>query len=169
MLSTGDLSAVETAGGLHLDAQGSHAHGAAHGILHGPAEGDALLQLLSNVFGHQLGVDVGVLDLHDLQVNGLAQALLQLGAELLDLLAALADNHTGTGAVHIDTDAGVVALDLDLGHAGGVQTLLQLVAELVVLYQEVAHFLIAGIPTGVPVFDDTHAQTVGIHFLSHAS
>src|SRR5699024_958891 len=43
VLHAGDLGAVQAAGDLGLDAQGTHAHGAAHGVLHGPAESDALL------------------------------------------------------------------------------------------------------------------------------
>ena len=40
-------------------------------------------------------------------------------------------------------------------------------ADLLILDDQIAHLLITGIPTGIPVFDDAHAQAVGIYFLSH--
>src|SRR5699024_2606950 len=150
-----------------LDALGAGAHGAAHGVLHGPAVADALLQLLGDVLRHQLGVHVGVADLDDVQLDGLADHLLHVLAVLLDELAALADDHAGTGAVEVDGHAAVAPLALDLGHLGVVEGLLQVVADLLVLNKEIAHLLIAGIPTGIPVLDDAHAHAVGIYFLSH--
>ena len=59
------------------------------------------------------------------------------------------------------------ALDLDLGHAGAVQGLFQVFTDLLVLHDQVADLLVTGIPAGIPVFDDAHAQAVGIDFLSH--
>ena len=49
----------------------------------------------------------------------------------------------------------------------GKQQLLQVHADLVVLDQQVADLLIAGIPAGIPVLDDAHAHTMGIDFLTH--
>ena len=61
----------------------------------------------------------------------------------------------------------VAALDLDLGYACTVQALLDELADLVIFDQKIADLLIAGIPTGIPVFDDAHSEAVGINFLSH--
>ena len=36
-----------------------------------------------------------------------------------------------------------------------------------ILDQKIADLLIAGIPTGIPVFDDADPQAMGINFLSH--
>ena len=102
VLNAGDLAAAETAGAAGLDALGAGAHGAGHGVLHGAAVRDALFQLLGDVLRHQLGVHVGVLDLDDVQLHLLADELLNGQAILLDLLAALADDHAGPGAVQID-------------------------------------------------------------------
>ena len=129
--------------------------------------GDTLLQLLSDVLSHQLSVHVGVLHLNDVQLHLLADHLLHSQTILLDLLAALADDHTRTGAVEVDGDGVGAALDLDLGHTGAVQGLLQVLADLLILDDQIADLLITGIPTGIPVFDDAHAQAVGIYFLSH--
>ena len=167
VLGAGDLTAAQTAAAVALDTLGAGAHGAAHGVLHSAAVGDTLLQLGGDVLGHQLRVHIGVADFDDVQLHGLADQLLHVLAVLLDLLAALADDHAGAGHMQVDGDDLVAALDLDLGDTGGKQQLLQVHADLVVLDQQVADLLIAGIPTGIPVFDDAHAHAMGIDFLTH--
>ena len=167
MLGAGDLTAAQTAAAVALDALGAGAHSAAHGVLHGAAVGDTLLQLGGDVLSHQLCIHIGVANLDDVQLHGLTDQLLHVLAVLLDLLAALADDHAGACHVQVDGDDLVAALDLDLGDTGGKQQLLQVYADLVVLDQQVADLLIAGIPAGIPVFDDAHAHAMGINFLTH--
>ena len=154
VLAAGDLAATQAAGAVALDALGTGAHGAAHGILHGAAVRNTLLQLSGDVLSHKLGVHIGVADLNDVQLHGLADELLNALAILLDLRAALADDHAGTGHMQVNGDNLAAALDLDLGDTGCIQELLQVHADLVILYQEVAYLLIAGIPTGIPVYED---------------
>ena len=84
-----------------------------------------------------------------------AQHLFAGALDLFDLGAALADDHTGLGAVDVDADALGVALDLDLGHARGGQRLEQVLTDLIVRYQRIAEGGLVGIPAGFPVFDDT--------------
>ena len=167
VLAAGDFTTAQTAGAVALDALGAGAHGAAHSILHGAAVRNTLLKLSGDILGHQLRVHIGVADLHDVQLHGLADKLLNALAVLLHLGAALADDHTGTGHMQVNGNDLAAALDLDLGDTGRIQELLQVHADLVILHQKVAHLLIAGIPTGIPVFDDAHAEAVGINFLSH--
>ena len=69
--------------------------------------------------------------------------------------------------MQVNGDDLVAALDLDLGNTGAVQGLLQVLADLLILDDQIADLLITGIPTGIPVFDDAHAEAVGINFLSH--
>ena len=52
-------------------------------------------------------------------------------------------------------------------NAGGVQLLLQRFTEVVILHQDVAELAVIGKPPGIPVLDNTHTETVGIHFLTH--
>ena len=58
-------------------------------------------------------------------------------------------------------------LNLDTGHARAVERLFEELADVLVLDNEVADFLLAGVPAGIPVFDNAHAQSVGIDFLTH--
>ena len=167
VLHAGDLPSAQTAGAADLDALGSSAHSAGHGILHGAAVRDTLFQLLSDILRHQLGVHVGVTNLDDVQLHLLADELLNGKAILLDLLAALADDHAGAGAVQENSDHVAAALDLNLGNAGTVQGLFQVLTDLLILDDQITDLLFTGIPTGIPVFDDAHTQAVGINFLSH--
>ena len=128
---------------------------------------NTLFQLLGDVLRHQLGIHVGVALFDNVQLHLLADELLNGKAVLLDLLAALADDHAGPGAVQEDGDHVVAALDFNLGNTGAVQRLFQILADLLVLYDQIADLLVTGIPTGIPVFDDAHAKAVGIYFLSH--
>lgn len=67
----------------------------------------------------------------------------------------------------IDADLRAVALDLDVRDACGIQGLLQVLADLVVLNDQVADLLVTGIPAGIPIFDDADTHAVRINFLSH--
>ena len=167
VLDTGDLTSAQTAGAGDLDTQGAGPHGTAHGVLHGTAVADTALQLLGDVLSHQLGGGIHALDLNDVEGHALADHLLHLKADTLDLGAALADDHAGLGAVEVDADLGVVTLDLDLGDAGGIESLLQILTDLEVLHQQIAHLLVLGVPAGIPVLDDADPEAMRIYFLSH--
>ena len=168
-LGSCDLGAAQTAAALDLDAAGAHAHGTAHGVLHGTAEADALLELLRDVLGNQLSVGIGGANLNDGESDGLADHLLDLLAQSLDLLAALADDDAGSGAVDINANLCGIALYLDGGDTGGIEGLLQKLADLVVLDDQVADLVLACIPAGIPILDNADAQAMGINFLSHNS
>ena len=120
-LAAGDLGAAQTAAAGALDALCAQTGRTLHRLLHGAAEGNALLELRGDVLSHELGVEVRAADLDDVQRNGLAELLLELQTELFDLLAALADDDARTGAVQVDLNAGIAALDLDLRNASGIQ------------------------------------------------
>ena len=176
-LNAGDISASQTAGAGNLDTLGRHAaaglHCIADNLLHSAAERNAALQLGSNILSNQLSVGGGALNLNNVQVNVLAGQLGQLLFDLCALSAALADNDARLGAEDVDLNAGGAglavhgALDLDLGNASSVQLLLQGLADLVILNEGVAEFLLRGKPAAVPIFNNAHAHAMGINFLAH--
>ena len=65
-------------------------------------------------------------------------------AELLDLLAALADDDAGTGAVDVDLDLGIVSFNFDLGDAGGIEGGFEVLTDVVVLDDEITDFVVTG-------------------------
>ena len=74
-----------------------------------------LRQLLGDALRDELRVDLGVLDLEDVQLHLLAGELLEVAADAVGLGAAAADDDAGTRGVDVDADPVTGALDLDLG------------------------------------------------------
>ena len=167
LLNACDLASAETAGAHDLDALCAHAHCAAHCVLHCAAVRNTLLDLLCNVLCHELCVGVGGADLNDGDCHGLADHLLDRQTEALDLRAALADDDTGSGAVDINAYLIGIALDLDGRNTGGIEGLLQVVADVVIFDDEIADFVCTGVPAGVPILDNSYTHAMRINFLSH--
>ena len=113
-LGAGHLGAAEAAGALHPDALGAGLLRGLHGPLHGPAEADAAGQLVGDALGDEGGVELGLLDLLDVELDlGVAGDLGQLGAQAVGLGAAAADDDARAGGVDVDAQAVAGALDLD--------------------------------------------------------
>ena len=161
------LASAETAGAHDLDAFCAHAHCTAHCVLHCAAVRNTLLDLLCDVLRYELSIGIGGADLNDGDRYGLAYHLLDGQADALDLCAALADNDAGSGAVDIDAYLIGIALDLDGRNTGGIEGLLQVVADIVVFNDKIADLVCTGVPTGIPVLDNADAHAVRINFLSH--
>jgi hypothetical protein len=101
-LDARDLRAAEAARDVDPHALGPQTHGRLHGALHGAAESDPALQLLSDVLGDQLRVDLRLAHLDDVQVNVALGHGGDVGAQLLDVCALLADHDARTGGVDRD-------------------------------------------------------------------
>ena len=96
--------------------------GVLHGPLHRPAEGDAVGQLVGDALGDQRGVELGALDLDDVQLHlGVAGDLGEQRAQLVGLGATATDDDARTGGVDVDADLVPCALDLDAADRGPLQ------------------------------------------------
>src|SRR5690606_1412082 len=100
------------------DALGTGAHRGLDGLAHGTTELHAARQLLSNTLGDELGVDLGVLHLEDVELHLLAGELLELAADAVCLGATTTDDDAGTSGVDVHTDPVTGALDLDARDSG---------------------------------------------------
>src|ERR1700735_5095452 len=103
---TGDFRAAQSAAAGDTDAQGAKAHRGLHRALHHPAERHAAFELLGDVLGHQLGVDFGFAYLDDVEMHLVGGEFLDVGLQLFDIGALLADHYAGTGRV--DGDAALL-------------------------------------------------------------
>src|SRR5271157_286022 len=103
---------------LHLDPLHAGLHRVQAGHLARPAVRGAGLDLPPDVFRHELRVRLGAFDLLDAELDLLADALLQLPAQLLDVRALRADEHAGAAGVDDHRDSLGVADDLHLGDVG---------------------------------------------------
>src|SRR5208283_1062820 len=87
-----DFGAAETARAIDADAAGAKPHRRLHGALHGAAERHAALELLRDRFGDQLGVELGLADLDDVDHDVAVGQRRNLAAQLLDVGDLLADD-----------------------------------------------------------------------------
>src|SRR6478752_555516 len=160
------LGAVEAAGALDPDALGTGTHRGLHGLAHGATELHASRQLLGDTLGDQLRVDLGVLDLEDVQLDLLAGELLELATQAVGLGATATDDDARAGGVDVHPDPVTGALDLDLGDAGPLHALGEQLADGDVL-ADVRLVQLVGIPPALVVGGDPEAEAVGVDLLSH--
>src|SRR6202030_763983 len=104
-----------TAGDTDLDALATEAKRGVDRLAHGAAEADALLELQRDVLGDQLCVELGLVDLKDVDKHLARGPLLDVGLELVDLGALAADDDARTSSA--DDQAQLVAWTLDLDRA----------------------------------------------------
>src|SRR5438105_6242287 len=109
-----DFHAIQAARAHDLDALGAEPHRVLHRPLHRAAKHDPLLELLSNRIRNQLRVDLRLADFLDVQADVAAHHLAQVATQGFDVLALLADDDTGTGAVNRDARVLGGPLDRDL-------------------------------------------------------
>src|SRR6476620_4306860 len=165
-LGAAHLGAVETAGDLHADALGAGALRGLHALAHRATEGDTSGELLGDALGDQLAVDLGVLDLEDVELDLLARELLELAADAVGLGAAAADDDARPGGVDVDADPVTGALDLDLGDAGPLHALGHELADRDV-FLDVVLVQLVGVPPGLVVRGDAEPEPVRVDLLTH--
>ena len=95
----------------------AQAHAVLHGALHGAAEHDASLELRGDVLRDQLRIQLRFADLLDADVHRDPHLLGHHLAQLVDVLALLADHHAG--ARRVNGDVGVLRGTIDLDSADG--------------------------------------------------
>src|SRR3984893_11170580 len=162
-----DFGAAETARAVDTNALGAETHRRLHRALHGAAERNAALELLRDRFGDQGGVEFGLADLDDVDDDVGSGDVGDLLAQLVDVGALLADHDTRTRRVNGDAALLVRALDHDARDRRLLQFLVQDLADLDVLVQQLAVFGLAGEPARVPGPVDAETQPDRIDLLTH--
>src|SRR5579864_4161489 len=166
-----DLRAVQAAGDAYLHTERAAAHGAHDRALHRTAEHHALLDLLRDAIGHQLSIELGLADLGDVQphvIHRHAEQLRRLQAQLLDVLALLADHDARAGSLNGDVDLLGGALEVNAAHRGFREFGAEEVAHPEVRVHVLRKLLPARKPLGGPVASDTEAYAQRIDLLAHA-
>src|SRR5205823_1557790 len=115
----------------------------------------------------ELGVQLGALDLVDVDVDVLLGERMQLFAQRVDLDARLADHDPGARRVDVDRDPLLVLADQDVGQAGMRELPVDVLTNLDVLDQVAGELLLPRVPVGLPVVDDADAHPAGMDFLTH--
>src|SRR5205085_3724394 len=111
----------EATGDRDADALGAGLHRPRDRLLQHLAERHAPLELLRDVLGDQVRVELRVADLEDVHLHDLAGRLAEGLTELLDLRAALADDDARLRGLDGDRDLVRRALDVDARDRGVTQ------------------------------------------------
>ena len=144
LFNAGQFGSAQTAGTADLDAFGAEILGGLQRLFHRAAEGNTAFELKGDVLGNELGVGLGMFDLDDVDVNFFAGHLAELFFELVDFGAFAADDDARPGGQDGDAAAVGGAFDEDLGHGGGLELLLEQLADVAVLGEQFAEFFFAG-------------------------
>src|SRR6267143_5688964 len=166
-LRAGDLGAPQAAGDAQLDALGAEAHRRLDRLLHRPAEGHAPFHLQPHRLRHQLRLQLGLVDLHDVDEDLPAGLLLQVVAQLVHLGALAADDDPRARRVDVDLELVRGALDVDARHARVRQPLLQLGAQIHSLVQQLRVVLLVE-PARLPGPVVAEPEAVRMDLLTHA-
>jgi hypothetical protein len=166
-LGAAHLAAAQPAPAPDLDALGAGAHRRGERALHRAPEAHAVLELLRDRLGHELCVQLGPLDLVDVDVDVLLGERVQLAPQRVDLDARLADHDSRPGGVDVDRDPLLVLADQDVGQTGVRELLVDVLADLDVLEDVRGEVLRPRVPVGLPVVDDADPQAARMDFLAH--
>src|SRR5436190_8573235 len=161
------LGAAEAAAALDADALRTGADARRERALHRSTEAHAVLQLLGDRLRDELRIELGTLDLVDVDVDVLLGDRVQLFAQRVDLDARLADHDPGARRVDVDRDPLLVLADQDVGQPGVRQLVGDVLPDLDVLDQVLRELLLARVPVRLPVVDDADAHPAGMNFLTH--
>jgi hypothetical protein len=165
-LDARDLGAAKSAAALDLDPTRSHPHGALHRALHGATERDALRQLVRDVVGDELCVELGTLDLFDVDPDFLAGKTGELVTELIDFGALLTDDDARTAGMDRHDDLPRLALDADVGDCRVAEPRLQILAKELVLTEQRRKVAVR-VPLGSPGLGDAETEADRMCFLTH--
>src|SRR5438876_144883 len=161
-----DLAAAQPPRARDPDAVGAQAQRGGDRLLHGAAERDTLLELERHVLRHELGVELGVDDLLNVEIDLLARPRLQLVLQLLHLRALPADDDARPGRRDRDPRPVGRALDVDLGDTRVIELILDVAPDLHVLVQQICVALRRE-PAGAPRPRRTESEADRMRLLAH--
>jgi hypothetical protein len=165
-LGASNFCSSQTATDNNLDAFGIGTHCLLHRLLHGAAERDALLQLLGDAASHQIGVQLWLADLVDLNFDTFACQSFQLCFEPLNFFTAFANDDARLGGADANCNlVGSGTLDLDRRDCRVDEFLLNGLTDAIILGQDI--FVITlGIPARLPALHHTEPEPYGMYFMS---
>ena len=172
--AAGNLSTAKTAGALYFDTFNAEFHGTANGLFHSTTEGNSAFKLCCNVFCNKLCVFIRLFNFNNVEENlnffffAFVEHLLAFKAKFFNFRTLTADYHTGFCAMNVDSHFVVAgAFDFYFRNACAVKFVFEEFTKVVILYKSVAEDCVLGKPAGIPIFNYTNTETVGINFLSH--
>src|SRR6202051_595507 len=166
LLGARDLGATQATGDHHLHSASAGFHRAHDRLLHRAPEGDAFLELIDDVLADQTRIELGMLDLHDVDLNGFLRQVLEAAPDVFDPDATLTDDDARLSGV--DDDAGLIgaAFDLDFRNRRGTGEPPKILANRGV-FVEPGTIILFLVPAAVPRPRDSKSQPDRMDLLSH--
>src|SRR4030095_451862 len=161
-----DLSAGQTPADADLDPLGAEALARFHRLAHRAPERDALLELHRDRLADELGVDLRLVDLEDVDEDVPLRPLLDVVLEAVHLGALAADDDSRARGQDVDLELVRRPLDLDRRHAGVTEALLERLAEGQVLVEQL-RVLPRGVPARAPGLVEADAEPVRVDLVTH--
>src|SRR6058998_2833312 len=115
---------------------------------------------------HQLRIELGPLDLLDVDADFLPRELRQLIAQLVHFRAAFADHDARPAGVNRDGHLARLALDVHVGDRGMAEARLEILPDQLVFLEQLREVVAREIARA-PLLDDAQPETVRMCFLSH--
>src|SRR3954469_16633358 len=162
----GDFGAVEAPRDADLDPARAEAQRRFDRLAHRAAERHALLELHRHRLGDQLGVELRLLDLLDVDEDLAAGLLLDFLLQLVDFRALAADDDPRPRGVDVDLQPVDRALGLDLRDAGVREPLLEGRAQRQILVQQLRVILVRE-PARPPRLVEPEPESDRVNFLAH--
>src|SRR5262245_17497416 len=161
------LRPAEAAREDHLDPLRAGLHRRLDRLLHRAPEGGPLLELLRDRLGDERGVELGTLDLPDVEVDRPARDPLERLLQAVDARPLAPDEHAGAGRVDDHVQRLPRPLDLHAGDPRRLVLLGDVPADLVVLEDVAPEIALRRPPPRAPRLDDADAEPDRMRLLAH--
>src|SRR5262245_27478266 len=167
-LRAGDFGSVQPSGDANLNALSPKPLRVLYRTSHRATKGDSFFELLSDLLSLQLRVQLGLMDLLNVDEYLAPGSVLDLQFELVDLSPFATDDDTGPRSVDDDLQPVGGALDIDVRNSGARKPRLQLLFELQVLVQQIC-VVSLGDPVRMPAAIEAQSESVRMNFLTHVA
>ena len=166
-LGARDLGAVQPARHAHLDAARAEPQRRLHRLAHRAAERHALFELHRHRLANELRLELGLLDLLDVDEDLAVGALLDFLLQLVDFRPLAADDDARARGVDVDLQLVRRALGLDPRDAGVREPLLQVLPQREILVQQLRVVAIR-VPARPPGLVEAEPEPVRVNLLAHS-
>src|SRR5579875_185197 len=166
-LRAGHFCTAQPAGQLNTNPLGPRFHRCIDSALHSAAKAGPLLQLLGNVFRHQLRIPLRPVNLQRLDLDVPVRQIFQILGQFIDFLAFLTDNHADASGVNEHRHLFARPLNTDFRYTRAAVALFDELADLGVFHKKIGKILLVGVPVAQPIDHDAGAKARRSRFLSH--
>ncbi len=128
---------------------------------------DTTLKLAYDVFGNELGIQIGLLDFLNLDLDLFGGQVFEALANLLDSLTLAPNDDAGLGSKDCHDNLAWIALDLDLRDARAFRFLVDEVADAEIFVQVFPVTALLGEPTRLPRTVDPQTEANRVYFSTH--